>query len=252
MSIKIAPYSESLERMRPCMKGFSPPDGAFDPSGNWINTYGIFLLVRERDRPPLTEPRGKVCLTRRTLPDEHVFQLKVECIVGLNDGSSHVTTIESVCASDMLSSPLSWNLTSEIRYAVTNEPLLQSRLKESGRLHKNHLELSLRKSVRTIDVSENVTSNWCLFEAIQRLSEKNISTPDFDMMEDFRFFHSHQNLVSGDPVEVNFSETDMRLNGFYQTGEGILPRCYWRDEKARLLFVIGGVCAYILLDSNTQ
>jgi hypothetical protein len=65
------------------------------------------------------------------------------------------------------------------------------------------------------------------------------------MLEDLRLVRGEQRLSFDGEAEFELGGKKMRLYGYHQIGEGILPIHYWLDEEGRLLFALGGVRVYL-------
>ncbi|MHC4417974.1 MAG: hypothetical protein ACYSU6_05245, partial [Planctomycetota bacterium] len=121
-----------------------------------------------------------------------------------------------------------------------------SEMSEAGVLADGTIKLTSPKvKTREICVSGNLTSNWSLFDAVQRLGGKEAPSGSFTMLEDLRLVRGEQRLSFDGEAEFELGGKKMRLYGYHQIGEGILPIHYWLDEEGRLLFALGGVRVYL-------
>ncbi len=116
-------------------------------------------------------------------------------------------------------------------------------MRETGRIARGRAELGPGAGKQSFPVGERVTSNWSLFDAVQRLPEE--ACLHFTMLEDLRLLRREQRLAPEAAVELAFANRTVSLRGFRQTGEGVLPIHWWRDEQGRLLLALGNVRAYI-------
>jgi hypothetical protein len=90
------------------------------------------------------------------------------------------------------------------------------------------------------------TSNWSLFDAVQRLSGKGAAPLRFAVLEDLDLVKPNQRLTFVEGTSVAVGEgRQLALSGYERIGEGILPYHYWVDEQHRLLFVLSGPRAYL-------
>ncbi len=88
------------------------------------------------------------------------------------------------------------------------------------------------------------TGSWLLFDVVQRLSF-DTKPIQFDMLDDLERLKSRQRIAPGPTVEITVGGHHLSLHSFEQTGEGILPYCYWLDDQHRLLMAVGGLRAFI-------
>ena len=100
-----------------------------------------------------------------------------------------------------------------------------------------------RATERTMPAPERLTSNWSLLDALQRLAADDTQPLTFDMLEELDLLKPNQRLVRRHATEVELAGQPVRLEGFEQTGRGILPYAYWRDDQSRLLLAVGGMRA---------
>lgn len=241
----------SLELYREYLKQFLPPTGAFDPEGSWEHTYDVYPVYGKWSKWS-EKHRGECCIKRQVLSGNDAFRLEVSSEVtfldfgyGIHPTKAQLTTANIRCANNALATLQSWRLES-VALGAEGKSRPLSRMSESGVFAKGIIKLTNAEGAsRKIDVSENLTSNWSLFDAVQRLHKKEPPKADFEMLEDLRLPRANQRLTSDGPIEVELGGKMIRLYGFHQIGEGILPIHYWLDEQGRLLFALGGVRAYL-------
>ena len=243
-AFSLGPYFEQL-------KGFSPPAGSFDAEGSWEHTYDVYPVYGKWSKWS-KKHRGRCRIKRKALSGKDAFRLEVSSEVtfldygyGIHLTKTQLTTASIRCVNNALATPQSWKLESAALDAE-EKPRPLSQMSESGVFSKGTIKLTDPKGLsREIDVSENLTSNWSLFDAVQRLHKKEPPTTDFEMLEDLRLPRANQRLTSDGPIEVELGGEMIRLYGFHQIGDGILPIHYWLDEQGRLLFALGGVRVYL-------
>ena len=241
----------SLELYLEHLKDFSPPTGTFDPEGSWEHTYDVYPVYGKWSE--WTEKhRGQCRIKRQVLPGEDTFRLDVSSEVtfldyghGMHPTKTQLTTAGIRCANNVLATPQSWKLES-VALDEKKKPRPLSKMSESAVFVSGIIKLTPPKGPsRKIYVSPNLTSNWSLFDAVQRLHNKVPPTTDFEMLEDLRLPRANQRLTSDGPIDIELGGKTIRLYGFHQIGDGILPIHYWLDEQGRLLFALGGVRAYL-------
>ncbi len=228
---------------------FSPP-GSFDPEGEWKNVYRIWLVTRRSN--------GFLSIERTPASDSSPVTLNVETCVLQAAKVIHRTRAKLQCADDSLSTPQSWDVKSEIldpdfqRIEVADSW-------ETGRIKDGKLFVNIDQEglggggslARHHKLPESYTSNWSLFDAVQRLPGEGMMPMEFDLLEDSDLLKSKQKLSYWKSADLNIGDNVLQLTGYQQIGQGILPYQYWVDEHHRLLFVISGIRAYIF-DPDAQ
>jgi hypothetical protein len=147
------------------------------------------------------------------------------------------------CAVDQLATPRSWELRSLIM-DPSGGIVTGTEAKEAGQVSEGTIRYR-RKVERTMPAPKAFTSNWSLFDALQRLPGNDVEPMTFDLLEEMSLLKPNQRLVYRQTVETELGGQRTRLHGFEQMGEAILPYCYWLDDQRRLLIAVGGRRAYI-------
>lgn len=233
------------------LKQFSPPMGAFDAEDCWEHTYDVYPVYGKWSKQT-EKHRGECCIKREVLLSNDAFRLEVLSEVtfldfgyGNHPTKTQLTRASIQCANNALATLQSWRLES-VALGAEGKSRPLSRMSESGVFAKGVIKLTNAAGAsRKIDVSENLTSNWSLFDAVQRLHKKEPPKADFQMLEDLRLPRAEQRLTLDGPIEVELGGKKTLLYGYHQIGEGILPIHYWLDEQGRLLFALGGVRVYL-------
>ncbi len=241
----------SLEAYLKKLKDFSPPRGGFDPEGVWEHTYDVYPVYGKLSKVS-DKHEGKCRIKREVVDGGDSFRLDVSSEVtfldlgyGIHPTRSQLTTARIRCKSDCLSTLQSWELES-VALGGEGEARPLSKMGETGVFADGKIKLKSPKvKTREIYVSSNLTSNWTLFDAVQRLGGKEAPSGSFAMLEDLRLVRGEQCLSFDGEAEFELGGKKMRLYGYHQIGEGILPIHYWLDEEGRLLFALGGVRVYL-------
>jgi len=217
-------------------KDFTAPKGGFDPAGTWTNVYRLWLVQRARGG-------GCLRLERKPLKGDRI-QLDVDLTVAEHMGYLRRMTASVTCLADELCTPTSWKLQS--RHLDTRDrPTTGTAFSETGSLGKGRLEISFGGQSRTEKVPEPITSNWSLFEAVQRLAGKKAKPLKFAMLEGMDMLKRDQRLQFRQDKVFQIGGQKLRLRGYHQIGPGVLPWQYWVDEAGRLLFAFSGLRAFI-------
>ncbi len=240
----------SLEPYLEQLKDLALPKGPFDAEGLWEHAYDVYPVYGKWSESS-EKHKGFCKIERKCGADKDIFQLDVRSEVtyldygaGIHPTRSQVTTASIRCANNILASPVAWELES-VALDEDKNPRPLSQISESAVVVDGSINLMSKKgSLREIKVGGDLTCNWSLFDAIQRMFRKETPQAAFTMLEDLRLVRANQRLRFDGPVQVQLGGSNVGLYGFHQIGEGILPIHYWLDEEGRLLFVIGSVRVY--------
>ncbi|MCX8038832.1 MAG: hypothetical protein N3D11_17640 [Candidatus Sumerlaeia bacterium] len=225
------------------LKGFSMPDGPFDPRGEWEHRYRVFIVRTTPEDGWQCLPGGALILRRKPL-DGGRFELTVRF------GAEHGTTIvdrldaQMVCKTDETASLVSWQLRAVLFDTKQGKAAIEA-VVETGSIAGGEIRLAAGAKKKTLRAPEPITSNWSLFEALQRLGPERTAPPEFSMLEELRLLRLNQRLVAKPPVEVGVGGRAVLLRRLEHFGDGILPYTYWFDGAGRLLFAVGGLRAYV-------
>ncbi|MFQ6130725.1 MAG: hypothetical protein ACE5R4_01695 [Armatimonadota bacterium] len=236
-STRTRPLTIPALREYGALDAFSAP-GSFDPGGEWTHTYRIWL-VGSRGRREM----GSLRLERTAGGDAVV--LDVAQSVKQATGSVHETNARIQCRPNQLCSPLSWRIESVLLDA-DGRPLETTRVEQTAAVHDGAIEIVHGDTSSVRKVPRAFTSNWSLFEAVQRLPGAKTRPLRFALLEDLDLLKKGQRLSFQETATFELGGKALRLDGYHQTGRGVLPYHYWVDEHRRLLVAISGIRAYIL------
>jgi hypothetical protein len=211
------------------MMAFSelPDTPDFAPDGAWQATYTIFachgyLLFGNKNL-------GILELSRTPGPDG-TFTLHVQQKIRLDEAMLQVTEATVQCRNDVLGTPVSWQLTSRFENGAGEAiPDLDA--------DEQHAPTDL--------VAGAATGDWCLFEAVQRLTA-GAEVPEFSLLEGLSVVKGGQRLLDRGERTYSFDGKKVVLHQYDQIGHGVLPTGYWLDSRGRLQMVVTHSRAYIL------
>jgi len=215
------------------LAGFSPP-GPFEPEGEWRHTYEILLAGRGR--------RGYLTVARATGPGGGA-RLEVEQALRQAAGATWCTRATLDCSADPISSPRAWSLESVVLRA--DAPLDVATVREEGAVTEGVLRVTAQGRTRERPLGNPFTSDWSLFDAVQRLPRKDTESLSFDLLERLDLLKPDQRLGYRREEQLELDGGVLPLTGYQQIGRGLLPVQYWVDEHCRLLLVMTGPRAYI-------
>ena len=247
-----ASLPHSLAKAVECLEGFQAPSGPFDPNGAWEHKYALWIVLPESQFGATRRLGGFRIKRTPASANDATLQVDLAAVLGgrafYGKGTScYRVSAQLTCATDRLSTPRSWDLRSMILYE-TNKPVPGTEARETGQVAEGMIRRrgARRAKERTAPAPKAFTSNWSLFDAIQRLPGNEIAPMTFDMFEELDLLKPNQRLAYRQSIEMELGGKPVKLHGFEQIGEGILPYTYWLDDQRRVLMAIGGRRAFIL------
>ena len=205
----------------------SPAPGVFSPTGNWIHSYRIWTCHGYRESG--NQNVGFLRIERIANSGE-TFVLNIHQEVVQTDAITHIIDGKIKCRNNQLASPVEWRLKSRF----------------SGTDGKHISELLSSDNGKAAEGSQSTTGDWCLFEAIQRLTYDKENSLSFDLLEGMSLKKTGHHLSYRGVTPLKMDGRDIPLHCFVQLGSGILPYEYWLDSRHRLLAVTSMNKAYIL------
>jgi hypothetical protein len=218
----------SLDSIKPQLESFALPEGPFDPSGSWSQTYHIWPM-----KLPPKASIGHLTIQRTAQSDGAQLQVEQELRIGQHTSWSKAS-IE--CAADRWSTPR--------RFTVETWIATPDGRSEEGSQGKFSAEVvgqeirysGSRKS--PVHVGGDWTLDWTLLSAIEQLPFQAGGVWQLDLVEDCDLLRPRQRLVCAGPLSVSLGGKTTELCAFCRTGTGTLPIHYWLDQQHRLLFVV--------------
>ena len=234
----------SLDIVSDYLAGLSPPDGPFDPQGEWDHRYVMWIALRGQ----FGKSHKHGALRIRRLVDASGARVSISQTTGPLDmgKTGHTTATVTLSLSkglaDRLATPGKWEIESRILDAA-GKPVEYSQTRVTGEVTQGAIVFR-GASDRRLKAPKAFTGSWSLFDAVQRLP---FDAPPirFDMLDDLELMKPRQRLAPGPAIEVTLGGRSLKLHSFEQTGDGILPYSYWLDDQHRLLAAVGGVRTFI-------
>ncbi|UCG46721.1 MAG: hypothetical protein JSU94_14595 [Phycisphaerales bacterium] len=224
---------------------FCPAPKDFRPGGG-VQQYRIWTCHGYRESG--NQSVGFLRIDRAADDREGSFALRVDRKVSQTDGLVHTTTATIRCLRDQTASPIEWRLSS-LFTGPGGEVRPELGAVESGKISGGVMTVTRGIRKLTRNVSDKLTCNWCLFEAVQRLGFEARRELVFDLLEGLSLLKTGQRLSYAGSEQAGLGGRRVRLHRFTQIGRGVLPTDYWLDEAHRVLFVCSMNKAYILDDS---
>ena len=226
-----------LKRLGALDKYLVAPSGAFDPNGAWEQTWLIWLVASGANAC------GSLRIKRTPEAGNRSVSLDVAQEVCLA-GSTHRVTARLLCGLDPLTAPRSWELES-VLMDLNGKPLAGTQEAERAKVVGDKIEVTTGNKALQRDAPGIFTSNWCLFDALQRLPASESSLPEFTLLEDLDLRKEGQRVTRNGAADIELGAQKVRLHGFQHVGHGVLPWQYWLDGQNRLLAAISGIRAYL-------
>jgi len=231
-----------LEALRAAAPNFQAPTDAFDPQGAWELRYALLTVLPDSQFGHTTSAGG--FRIRRTPVGPGVVKHDVRLVSQQNDKSVYHAHAEITSATDTLATPRNWTMRTEIRSAAGVVDA-DTTLVQTGKVVGGNLQRRNGRAERVLPAPEHFTSNWSLFDAVQRLPVAPQEPLRFDMFEELDLFKPNQRLLFRQTQTVELGRQQLRLHRFEQFGDGILPYTYWLDNQHRLLIAAGGLRVFL-------
>ncbi len=221
---------------------FPPVYSRFDPDGDWTNTYRIFTCHGYRKTG--NDNLGLLRIRRRRR-DKATFNLNVSQRIVNSEAIVNLIDADIVCKRDALASPVRWTLSNRF-IGSDKKPVADLAFEETAQIDNNVLDIKTGDKTVKRNITQPLTADFCLFEAVQRLDFGKTTLPPFSILEGMSLFKTDQHLSCRGGCDFTIGGKTMRLHRFFQLGGGILPYEYYLDDNHRLLIVVTAARAYIM------
>lgn len=212
------------------LKTFSPPKGAFDPHGSWKQSWLVWLTVMQPAECGFLEIQRE-----RSGSD---VNLAVESAIVEMNGAFQMKA-RLVCAADELCTPRSWEVETVLLDGA-GQVVPETRFRETAVVKGKLIERMRGARRRTTPAPSRFSTNWGVFDAVQRLPRRAAAPLAFTLFEDLDLAKPNQRLQYLEQVSA-----PAPLSVYQQIGEGVLPFHYWVDAQGRMLFAISGFRAHL-------
>ena len=201
----------SLAKVQECLAGFEAPSGPFDPNGEWEHRYAVWIVLPESQFGK-TAAFGALRIRRQPAGDAARLEVSLAAIQGANRSSCYRAEARITCATDRLSTPRAWELRT-VMLDVKNKTIEGTEAQETGEVAGGVMRWR-RKGERTMTAPKEFTSNWSLFDAIQRLPGNEAGPMVFDMFEEMDLLKPNQRLAYRQTIEMPVDGKTVKLHGF--------------------------------------
>lgn len=220
------------------LAGWTPPEGTFDPAGDWKLCYERHALIPEPGGKPGGGPCGELAIAREGL----CCRVREAVVAGATTVS---TTTEFRCADHQLLTPQRWSMDICWESKLPRVPVAGLEQKRSVRVEGGEIIFSANKEHRR-PAPRNWTADWLLFAVLPRLPFAAGSTLEFDLFEEGELHKPEQKISYAGEREIEVGGKKMQLHVFEQFGRGVLPTRWWLDAQHRVLLAASERRAYLL------
>ena len=218
------------------LKDLRFPNGAFEPAGDWRQTYLIWLIGRN-------SCIGTIQLARTRIGDE-TFRLDVDWAVLQNAKSMHRIRASITCLCDRLATPIGWTMQTRL-HSPDGAAIEGASGDEEAACRKGVTTIAGRKAKAGQKALGPWTSNFCLLELVQRLGNGPVDPLEFTLLDFLTTRKDGHSLAYHGRQEALLGGRKVPLIGYCHLGNGVLPEVYWLDEHQRLRIVVSGLRAYV-------
>lgn len=236
------PLSPAVLGELEAFQGVTPPTDELDPHAAWEQTYRIWAVFNS----PQSANMGYLDIQRKPDPDKRLVNLTVEKVLGLAGGMVYRSKAEIECADDALSSLRGWRLESVILDPDKGEEIPATRVQQTAVRKNGKVEVTTNGRMMARELPSALTSDWGLFDVVQRLPGDKTEPLEFAMLEELDMLKDGQRLSYREAQDIKFGDQTVRCWRYQQLGHGILPYEYWVDEKHHLLISTSHTRVYIL------
>jgi len=230
------------------MTDFTPAPPGFLPGAAWVNEYRIHTCHGYVENG--NEDVGVLRLERSPEPVGGGFTLKIRQRIVSDEGQTRRVEAWLRGHPDRIGTLAEWRFSSRFE-DVSGTVLDGLTIEESGRSDRGALSITRGGGTRRVDSQRPVTSDWSLFEAIQRLPQGGVEATPFDLLEGLNILREEHRLYYRGVYQMK-EKPRRSLHWFQQIGYGTLPYDYWLDDRRRLLMAATHARAYVLDDEADE
>jgi len=207
-------------------------DGDFNPHGLYVNLYRIWTCHGYRKSGNRT--RGYLKIERQLSDLAGTIAYKITRKILNDHGFLQCYSASILSRNDELSSLIKWKLHSQF-FGPDGEIIPDLEIKKADTAESYQHKMKTGIGTTRVNGDTNLTADWCLFDAIQRLPVNTGLALEFNMLEEMTMFRKNHRLRYDKQERLNISGESRKLFRFHQYGQGTLPTEYWLDVKQRLI-----------------
>ncbi len=239
-----SPLSPNLLKEMGEFGEFSQIKKDFNPQGNWTQIYRIWGTHGYFDTKNHTT--GYLKIDRKVIKKEvqgkKTFTLEI--VQKMVNDDAFVNTIEAHiwCRLNKIATPHKWNFTSQF-IDPDGRAMPEMKITEKSAINS-------KQALKAVE-PETISSNWSLFEAIQRLEFKTNRILSFNLFENLRALKKNHKLTYRGVYPFKYKNKEVKLQWFNEIGNGVLPYEYFLDDAHRVLLATS-LNKAIILDDNAE
>ncbi len=233
----------SLHRLAFVLSRYAPPEGGFNPFGQWNLKYTYHSLGYWYFRR-----QGSLHIERKRQDDGVLFSFN--CMRLGRTGYNHYISAKVLARDDPLSTPLSWTMEAKLATGPDATPYLLSGIRKTAQFRDGALTVTCNGDSEVTHIPGDYTCKWSLIDVVQRLLNASTERRSFSLVDEFDEVRHHQTIAYRTSANVPLKGMPRNLTAYEHLGEGVIPTVYWVDEFGRALFVVSGVEAFVLSEAN--
>lgn len=230
----------TIKKLADVFEGYQLTKERIQPDGEWANFYKIISIG-----PKKAVNQGALTIVRR-LKDAESASFSISCVRNVIPGYFQFINAELKSELNLVSSPIWWEYSMKTASSPEAKPYLGSGLTKKAVVKDRELRLTTGGKTKSVPIVSDYTCKWCLFDVIQRLPYDEAEPIKFDIIDEFDQVKKDNILSFYGKTEQIIDGKMQKLTAYLLTGRGVLPTIYFRDEYARLLFVVAGLEIYML------
>ena len=220
---------------------------SFDPFGENRSRFVMYKTDGKRNQGWANNRLYGFLRINRSIGTESAVHLHVERSFETALHSDYTVVADIECRSDALQTLTGFRQSVQF---TDHRRLHMSGLdlEESGSIaNQSFVRIANGRTVRSERRLDRLTTEWAVFDAVQRLDFTPGIVLEFDMLEDMVFYRTGQRLayMGTETHTVSGNDLPVEFHVFRQTGRGVLPYDYYLADNHRLLYVISGNLAYV-------
>ena len=222
---------------------FPKAPAEFNPHGEWEHSYRIYGIHGYKTHPrSMNATMGFLHIKRTNLTDNKL-QLNITKHSMGDRGNVHELNCEMICEKDLLGTPFSWFINNTF-YDYYGHERKNLSYAEKGSIERGTVNIWKQNTRSSISLNGRITSDWSLFEALQRMDISEPISKPFDVLFGLSVLRQEHRL-SDQGKFIYAKEGDNReFHLFHEIGPGMVPYEYYLDDSHFLLAVFTMNVAY--------
>lgn len=234
----------SLRKILPAVDSYPWLRTDFAAHGDWEHVYRLYSLA-----PGVLAKKGHVTVQRRA-GEQGEVSLHVRIEREAQSNTSYFVDTQLTCIHDTLCTPQHFTTANKMAAAYEASPLPFTAIEKQGLFQQGQLELRSGRQAIRFPLTVPYTFKWCLFDAVQQLADPNLDPIRFSLIDENDQIWPDQVLRFYRRVSLENEHGTQTLTALEHVGPGVIPFVFWIDEQGRLLFVMTGIEAYVLIQEN--